>query len=222
MTGPFITTLTRDYALTGDLSDSLVDINDIAMALARLNRFTGHTLLSWSVAQHSLLVLRLCEDCAAKRRLTGESTEHMPPHLARALLLHDAHEAYCGDVASPIKAALGDAWAAFETDHADHVRDALGIKAAMKHYAGAVRAWDLEALRVERARLLGAQRGRKPWPVIDGNGRVWTEPDMGALELMRDIQDQTHTRKSATDAFLDAYQRTTLAALRAAAEGAKQ
>jgi hypothetical protein len=209
MNAPFITTLTRDYALTGDLSDNQVDIHDIAMSLARLNRYTGHTLLGWSVAQHSLLVLRLAEQDANADGLSLKS------HLARALLLHDAHEAYCGDVASPIKLALGNAWTAFETAHADHVRAALGVQRAALDFKDEIKHYDLVALRTERSRLLGTQRDRLPWPVLDGQSQEWSQPLRGDLETMAQLQDETHTRKAATDAFLHAYQRTTLAALRA-------
>jgi 5'-deoxynucleotidase YfbR-like HD superfamily hydrolase len=61
-------------------------IEDIAHHLARLNRFGGAT--AYTVAQHSVLVSRLC----TKRPL--------------AALLHDAHEAYLGDWIQPVQAAL--------------------------------------------------------------------------------------------------------------------
>lgn len=57
----------------------------IGNTLAKLNRFAGRTPTSYSVAAHSVLVSRLCSTPEA--RIWG--------------LLHDAHEAFLGDIISP-------------------------------------------------------------------------------------------------------------------------
>lgn len=76
-------------------SQGLVDLNDLppmAMAatvlgttLAKINRYAGRTAEPWSVAAHSVLVSRLCRQ----------------PQNAAWALLHDAHEAFIGDIISP-------------------------------------------------------------------------------------------------------------------------
>ncbi len=66
---------------------------DIAHALANINRFTGHTCRPYSVAEHSLLVVDIMERHMGLRR----------PAVLLAGLLHDAHEAYTGDMSTPMK-----------------------------------------------------------------------------------------------------------------------
>lgn len=71
----------------GDPRASDVDIGDIAHALSQICRFNGHSKLFYSVAEHSVNVCALVDD----------------PALKLHALLHDAHEAYLGDLISPIK-----------------------------------------------------------------------------------------------------------------------
>lgn len=66
-----------------------VHLTDIAHALSHLCRWTGHTWELYSVAQHSVLV-----------------AEHVPDRLKPLALLHDAHEAYLGDLSRPVRDCL--------------------------------------------------------------------------------------------------------------------
>lgn len=67
-----------------------VDIVDIAHALSNICRFTGHTRKFYSVAQHSVRVMKAL----------GEGWS---PELQLWALLHDASEAYIMDLSRPIK-----------------------------------------------------------------------------------------------------------------------
>ncbi len=83
-----------------------IEIEDIAHGLARVARWNGQTSGAniFSVAQHTLLV-----DEVARRRF-GEPDRR----LALALMLHDAPEYVIGDMISPFKAVIGDAYKAVE------------------------------------------------------------------------------------------------------------
>lgn len=76
-------------------SPEMVRIDDVAFALARLCRFTGHVEF-YSVAQHSVLASHAIGQIASldpERRKLQE----------RAALLHDASEAFTGDINAPLK-----------------------------------------------------------------------------------------------------------------------
>lgn len=70
-------------------------INDIARNLSNLCRYTGSLEKFYSVAQHSFLVSMQLEKIGLV-------------HLAMEGLMHDASEAFLGDVASPLKQMLPD------------------------------------------------------------------------------------------------------------------
>lgn len=81
------------------LDEELIDINDIAHSLALQCRFVGHCLTFYSIAEHSILVA----DTVTKIRLSYVGTKEGANKTLLAALLHDAAEAYLGDIARPIK-----------------------------------------------------------------------------------------------------------------------
>jgi uncharacterized protein len=82
-----------------------IEIEDIAHGLARVARWNGQTSGAhiFSVAQHTLLV-----DAIARRRTSLDIRTRL------AILLHDAPEYVIGDMITPFKAVIGDAYKAVE------------------------------------------------------------------------------------------------------------
>ncbi len=82
-----------------------VEIADIAHGLARVARWNGQTEGAhiFSVAQHSLLV-----EAIARQRARLDRASRL------GVLLHDAPEYVIGDMISPFKTVIGDAYKAVE------------------------------------------------------------------------------------------------------------
>lgn len=74
-------------------------VEPIAKMLSKIKRFNGYGL---DVANHSIQMARILYN------YTGN------PHTALAGLLHDAQEAFIGDVATPVKHAVGTTWEVME------------------------------------------------------------------------------------------------------------
>jgi uncharacterized protein len=83
-----------------------VEIADIAHGLARVARWNGQTFGThvFSVAQHSLLV----------EAIAGHISDGLSDQARLTALLHDAPEYVIGDIISPFKAAVGDAYKSVE------------------------------------------------------------------------------------------------------------
>lgn len=103
-------------------------IEDIAHSLSQLCRYTGHTNRFYSVAEHCLNVRYLADP------------QDKDPQVALWALLHDAHEAYIGDISTPVKAALGEQLRIMEADIDAAIYDwldwvpPLGVRGAVKYH----------------------------------------------------------------------------------------
>jgi 5'-deoxynucleotidase YfbR-like HD superfamily hydrolase len=125
-----------------------IEIEDIAHGLARVARWNGQTVGAhiFSVAQHCLLVEALAR--ARVPRLDA------PRRLAA--LLHDAPEYVIGDMISPFKVVIGDAYKAVERRLLAAIHLRFGLQAqSPPEVEQLIKAADRQAAYLEATRLAG-------------------------------------------------------------------
>ena len=187
--GPFIQTLSGRRVNPLDASPEDIDPADVARGLANICRFGGHTRAFYSVAQHSAIVCDLLEEQGAT------------PDELMAALLHDASEAYLGDLPHPIKhrSELGAAFKVAEKRLEAVIAERFGLPDA----SARVKPLDRALLATER-RIFSDVSWH--WPELDG-----------AEELDLEIEPWAPAR--ALDEFTRRYER--IDALRASPPGAR-
>ncbi len=147
---PIIATASGGYVDLADPDPATLFMTDIAAALSKICRYTGHCSRFYSVAEHSVRVASYLRD----RGYT--------PATQMAGLLHDAAEAYLGDMSTPLKNIMPQyrtlegamEWAVMERFQVD-----LVDRAEIKHA-------DLVLLAYEKKQLL--QHEKNDWPVLAG------------------------------------------------------
>lgn len=118
-----------------------IDIRDISQALSKICRFGGHANTFYSVAQHSILVSRL-----------------VPEELRREGLMHDASEAYLGDVIKPLKEIVGGTYKQLEEKYEALIAELFGLDMSADAKE-AIKIADNEALKMEHAAFIMDMRG---------------------------------------------------------------
>ena len=147
-------------------SPAQIHINDIAHGLAHQCRFNGQTNKFYSVAQHSVIVASM-----------------LPPKLKLAGLLHDAAEAYLGDIVQPLKELLPD-FGLIEARFTEVIGQRFNVN--LQHH-DAVKKADLIALATERRDLMPMEIVE--WPSLVGVNPLWKtikpqNPDQAKLEFL--------------------------------------
>lgn len=132
-----------------------VEIADIEVSLNQIVRFTGHysDVPPLTVAEHSLLCLQL-----------AQMLEPDDKELHRWVFMHDFAEAYIGDVATPVKRAMGSHWYNFATPIEQSVERALTGLTMAPDMHDKVKVYDLAALDIERRVIWKSQYGKDKWP----------------------------------------------------------
>jgi len=115
-------------------------VEDVAYALSNLCRCNGHTTPFFSVLQHSVEVSVLSE------RVSTEYFDVDEYEAGLAGLLHDAPEYVVGDVTSPLKRRLGDAYRKVYAEVETNVYRALGVTEIAKRCHEVVKYADSQML----------------------------------------------------------------------------
>ncbi len=122
-----------------------IHIDDITQSLSRICRFNGHVHDHYSVAQHSIYVSQVVDRLGF-------------PDLALAGLLHDAPEAYVGDMVGPLKTLMRDIHPV-ENRIARAIETRFGV--SFHPMPAAVKQADIAMLVMEAKSLLGVDAVRE-------------------------------------------------------------
>lgn len=157
----YMTTFTgRQFRYDAPLPEQLesICIEDIAHHLSLLCHWCGACRKFFSVAQHSVLVSTIC-----------------PPELRAWGLMHDAAEAYCGDVIRPLKVLL-PAYKEIETRVMYAIAEKFGLgwpePPELKEY-------DNRALAIETRELMHDNEA-----LHDGRGNLIRFDDLPSIGLI--------------------------------------
>jgi uncharacterized protein len=163
------------YIDFADPQPEAIWLGDVAVALAHTCRFGGHVARFYSVAEHALLVRQLVREHFGR------------PDLGLAALHHDSHEAYVGDLPTPLKAALGVGYRAMVDRLDGAIAEAFGLGFADLHHPIIRKADELalrwEASRLKRSRGVSGEWAWRELPDVPDAWRPGMAPVTAALEF---------------------------------------
>ncbi len=171
-----------DYHALAEGEPVDICLEDIAHSLAHICRFNGHCRSFYSVAEHSVWVSRVAAHGLLDKR--GHS---------RAGLLHDAHEAYTGDMLAPLQWALAgrlDAWKDLCKDVELRILETLapGLTDAEELWGDVKRA-DLAVLALELDVMMSGKRNAIDLPAPATGVRIlFLEPERAKSLLLEECR----------------------------------
>lgn len=130
--------------------NNIITLHDVAHGLAKQCRFNGQIDRFYSVAEHSILVSRL-----------------VPKKLAIYGLLHDAAEAFLGDIVTPLKAMI-TGYDEIERKLLQHIVHQLGVdwRPFISQFDQQfIKQADLQALKLEKETFY---INEPEWPYLHG------------------------------------------------------
>lgn len=157
-----------------DPQPDMINVLDIAHGLSNCCRFAGHSSHFYSVAQHSVLASRI-----------------VPAGYELEALLHDASEAYLGDVTRPLKLLLPD-YRAIEQRVEAAIRAAFGLPSRQ---SDTVTHADRVMLATERRDLM--PQDADEWAVLHG---------ITAMDKRIHAVNNNHAKSQFTTRLLEIYQ----------------
>jgi len=144
----YLLTHTGKKVVYEDPQPDMICLEDIFFSLTRVPRFGGHTRRPYSVAEHCLK--------------GANCLEQDTPEFALEFLLHDATEAYLGDVPTPLKAQM-PGYKAIEKQFDAIIREKYGLPADM---SPEVKVMDIRMLAAEKEALM--PEDPVPWECLAG------------------------------------------------------
>lgn len=154
---------------------------ELGHALGHVCRFAGHTDFYYSVAQHCCLMHDIAEHMAPDE-----------PMFRTWALLHDAHEAYIGDIATPLAKAFDDVPGftdrlnLMKRHHDMAILEHLGLPSPGDYVRDAVHHLDRQMFLAE-CRDLFKQADKSPDCIVEGITCV--SPQIAAAEYVTRLRD---------------------------------
>jgi hypothetical protein len=158
-----------------------IELLDIAVALSRIPRFTGHTAFPYSVAQHSMLVADLIKQ--------NERDPDVVQRLQILAMLHDADEAYTSDIPSPVKQLLKPTISQIEHKIMTAIYRHFNIEPPTKKEQSILKYYDILAFEIENTNL----RNETTYisignPFTNHNVNPFIDSHLVALVFMREFK----------------------------------